>query len=218
MWVSKDKETRKREFLETAIGLFIEKGYDVTSINHILKKMNITKGSFYYHFESKEDLLTQIIDLFLEDIRTIAEDVQKSTGGAIEKLKMLELDVITYRKKHEKLYKDLYTIHQKQGNDMFNVRYQQKSNDLYAGMVKKILLQGQDEGVFHPVDIEETPDLFLVIAHHYKAKIARYYYGMDEHKGEEIRRLQVSFQRTIERLLGTKEGQLNFYSVGAFGG
>ncbi len=50
MWVSKDKETRKREFLETAIDMFIEKGYEVTSINHILKKMNITKGSFLLSF------------------------------------------------------------------------------------------------------------------------------------------------------------------------
>lgn len=217
MWVSKDKETRKREFLETAIDMFIEKGYEVTSINHILKKMNITKGSFYYHFESKDDLLNQIIDLFLEDIRTIADKVEKSDCSALEKLKMLALKVMTYRNNQEKLYKDLYEMNQKEGNELLNTRYHQKANGLYGDIIKNIIKQGKKEGVFNPVDLVETPEVFLEIAHHYKTKIARFYYAMDEKKGEEIRRLRRSFQITIERLLGTEEGALNFYSKGTLG-
>lgn len=41
--------------------LFVEKGYDQTSINDILKIIEIAKGTFYYYFTSKEELLEEII-------------------------------------------------------------------------------------------------------------------------------------------------------------
>ena len=57
----KDGEERKKEILMIARKLFVEKGYDQTSINDILKIIEIAKGTFYYYFTSKEELLEEII-------------------------------------------------------------------------------------------------------------------------------------------------------------
>ena len=57
----KDGEERKKEILMIARKLFAEKGYDQTSINDILKIIEIAKGTFYYYFTSKEELLEEII-------------------------------------------------------------------------------------------------------------------------------------------------------------
>ena len=57
----KDAELRRQEILMTAKKLFIKKGYDKTSVNDILKVVDIAKGTFYYYFSSKEEVLEAII-------------------------------------------------------------------------------------------------------------------------------------------------------------
>ena len=57
----KDGEERRKEILLTARTLFVQKGYDQTSINDILKIVGIAKGTFYYYYSSKEEVLEAII-------------------------------------------------------------------------------------------------------------------------------------------------------------
>lgn len=45
--------------------LFYANGYYATSIDDILKKLSLSKGAFYYHFESKEDFFIQIVQNLL---------------------------------------------------------------------------------------------------------------------------------------------------------
>lgn len=45
----------------TGFELFYAKGYYNTSVDDILKKLELSKGAFYYHFDSKEDFFVQII-------------------------------------------------------------------------------------------------------------------------------------------------------------
>ncbi len=48
--------TRDR-VLDVALDLFIEKGYDGTSLREIAERLGITKAALYYHFTSKDDIL-----------------------------------------------------------------------------------------------------------------------------------------------------------------
>lgn len=45
--------------------LFYSKGYYNTSVDDILKELELSKGAFYYHFESKEDFFIQIVQNLL---------------------------------------------------------------------------------------------------------------------------------------------------------
>jgi AcrR family transcriptional regulator len=49
----------------TGLELFYAKGYYNTSVDDILKKLELSKGAFYYHFDSKEDFFVQIIQNLL---------------------------------------------------------------------------------------------------------------------------------------------------------
>ena len=53
----KEHDERRNEIINTAAVLFMEKGYDRCSINDILNKIGIAKGTFYHYFKSKEDVL-----------------------------------------------------------------------------------------------------------------------------------------------------------------
>ncbi|HEU4608609.1 MAG TPA: TetR/AcrR family transcriptional regulator, partial [Chitinophagaceae bacterium] len=53
--MSKAEATRK-DILKKAFALIYQNGYQATSLDDILKTTAVTKGAFYYHFKSKEDL------------------------------------------------------------------------------------------------------------------------------------------------------------------
>ena len=46
----------------TGLNLFYKNGYYNTSVDDILKELSLSKGAFYYHFDSKEDFFIQIIE------------------------------------------------------------------------------------------------------------------------------------------------------------
>src|SRR5699024_2984312 len=71
-------ELRDR-IIETALTLFDERGYHGVSINEIVKEAKTSKGGFYYHFSSKEELLYVIYDVFITyTIDKISTDKNKN--------------------------------------------------------------------------------------------------------------------------------------------
>ena len=54
----------KELILQNSFALFIEKGYKEVSLNEILKKCEISKGAFYHHYRSKDELYLKVLDRF----------------------------------------------------------------------------------------------------------------------------------------------------------
>ena len=54
-------DERRVRFIETAMKLFAEKGYHATSIQDLVEAWGISKGAFYHHFASKEELLLEVL-------------------------------------------------------------------------------------------------------------------------------------------------------------
>lgn len=67
-------DTRER-ILEVALDLFIDQGYDKTSLREIAGRLGLTKAALYYHFPSKQDILMalhlRLHDLFAESIEIL---------------------------------------------------------------------------------------------------------------------------------------------------
>lgn len=60
--MSTEKAQRKRDLiLDKAKELFIQRGYAATSMDELVKYTGASKGSIYYHFESKEDLFVKLL-------------------------------------------------------------------------------------------------------------------------------------------------------------
>lgn len=54
--------------LERGIDLLLQHGYHDLGIAALLQATEIPKGSFYHHFDSKEDYALQVIDLYMQDV------------------------------------------------------------------------------------------------------------------------------------------------------
>jgi len=60
--------TTKERILHIAFRLFATKGYEQTSLSEIAQELGFTKAALYYHFPAKDDLLTTIVNPFIERI------------------------------------------------------------------------------------------------------------------------------------------------------
>ena len=59
----KNLETKMRNrILEAAAVEFAARGFEGTSLNQLLDRLGMSKGSFYYYFDNKEDLFTTVVD------------------------------------------------------------------------------------------------------------------------------------------------------------
>ena len=71
--------TRER-ILDVALDLFIEKGFDGTSLREIAEKLGFTKAALYYHYASKDDIL-MALHMRLHDVGR--DGIKQLTGGPV---------------------------------------------------------------------------------------------------------------------------------------
>ncbi|MFI0451155.1 TetR/AcrR family transcriptional regulator [Actinomadura sp. 6N118] len=70
------KDTRQR-IQDTALELFLEHGYEKTSLREIAERLDVTKAALYYHFKTKEDIVLSLFDRLgtaLDELITWAEE------------------------------------------------------------------------------------------------------------------------------------------------
>jgi AcrR family transcriptional regulator len=68
------REATRLEILNAAADLFRTKGYDATSVDDIVLAANLAKGTFYYHFQKKEDLVLALQESQLKEAAGIARE------------------------------------------------------------------------------------------------------------------------------------------------
>ena len=64
------EDTRSR-IQEIALKLFIEQGYEATSLREIAEELGVTKAALYYHFKTKEDIVASLADLRVADMEEL---------------------------------------------------------------------------------------------------------------------------------------------------
>lgn len=69
---------KKKKIIAASIGLFAEKGFYATSIQEITEKSNVSKGAFYLHFHSKDELLLEIFKFYYD---LMNENIKNATNA-----------------------------------------------------------------------------------------------------------------------------------------
>lgn len=85
----------KTKLIQSAIKIFSQNGYEATSVDSIVEKAGVAKGTFYYYFKSKEELFWAIIDegttKFTELIKESLREV-KTKEDKVKKIIETEID------------------------------------------------------------------------------------------------------------------------------
>ena len=59
---------KKQKIMDSAVELFATQGFEATSVQQITEKAGISKGAFYLSFKSKDELISSLLDQFLENL------------------------------------------------------------------------------------------------------------------------------------------------------
>ncbi len=68
------RANRRNELLDAALALFLERGYEGTSVAALAEATGLTKAAFVYHFSSKEDLLFELSEPLLDDLDRVLDE------------------------------------------------------------------------------------------------------------------------------------------------
>ncbi|CAN5190927.1 TetR/AcrR family transcriptional regulator [soil metagenome] len=79
-------EAAKARARELGAKLFAEKGYAETTTRELAAAMEVTNGTFYYYFSSKEDLLYEISQIALAEISTAIKDALAGVEGVEDRI------------------------------------------------------------------------------------------------------------------------------------
>ncbi len=133
-------ETKDRIF-KAAAKIFAQKGFDNASVDEIVLEAKTAKGTFYYHFKSKKELLFALIDQGIDDIFLLIQDGTKNLQNASEKMeKIIEIELdylVEYRDICRVIFAELWRIES----------YWKRSVDKIHGKYTKIISQIIKEGI-----------------------------------------------------------------------
>ena len=86
-----DPQRTRAQLVTSALTLFEANGFDRTSLQQIVEAANLTKGAFYHHFESKEDLLKRIHDEYLEHLLEACHSIVDEVEEPLDQVRALIL-------------------------------------------------------------------------------------------------------------------------------
>ncbi len=211
MHIAKDHDVRKAEFLDTAMSLFIERGYDDTSVNAIIEAVGVSKGAFYHYFRTKEELLDELAARAGEQAMAIVEPIVSEPGvPAVDKMNAMFARTNAFKAQNRELMLTLARVFYSDRNALLRSRMTRRSVELTAPALARIIEQGNREGtmaVGHPT---QTAQMILEFGATVVAGFAQRLDEIDRDPavGDELILSMRVYTESVERILGVAAGSL----------
>jgi len=161
MRIVKEYNERRNEILDVAGRLFSTKGYGKCTVNDILDNVGIAKGTFYYYFKSKEEVLDAIIERVTEMVVDRANKVASNPEFS-QIMKIIHI-FLSMRVENEVGQDLLEELHKPE-----NALMHQKSLSSMVKGVTPILVgvveDGNSRGIFHSDFPAQYMQIFITSA------------------------------------------------------
>ena len=150
---------KRKELLTIAESIFLQKGYEQSSIDDILKASGISKGAFYHYFKSKDEVLAASIENLLDEaVAFLQPTVDDPSLGAMDKFKKFMEQKSKFQSEKLEYAALLGKLMQ---SDVFQQKYVITMAQKMVPLFAKIIRQGTEEGVFHVTYPFETADIII---------------------------------------------------------
>lgn len=150
---------KKEDILRTAVSVLSEKGYNGTTMEEIASKLLMTKGSVYYYFKDKQDVLYQSHIMLLERSIKNVEGVLRQNLPMLEKLQKAMIIHVEYiiseKNGFEMMLEPEQSFSTQQQEDVLKLR------DNYGKCFDQLILEGIEADVFGSVDVKIVRNIIL---------------------------------------------------------
>ncbi len=201
MRVVKEAGERRNEILDAANELFVKKGFDGTSTNDILEKVGIARGTLYYHFKSKEDIMDALIERY--NVRILAAAQKIASDRSIPVNERI-LNVVMALNISSSDGKEIIEHIHKPQNALMHQKTQKAIINGVTPILAGIIRDGIEQGIFttpYPYECME-----MIVA--YTSMI--FDDDMVEMTYEELNNRIRAFAYNLERMLGAESGSLMY--------
>lgn len=189
----KKGEKRKKELLETAYELFTVKGYENTSVDEIIDKAGIAKGTYYYYFSSKEQMLEEVIDMMLEKQIEKARFILEADIPIPQKIVGIVASI-----RPEQSEESISTALHSAENLLMHEKINKKIVEEVTPLLVKVAQNGVESGVFDCDNLPERIKIILVLSNE-----------LFNEKTYTQNDIEV-FIDVVEKILGAKKGTMAF--------
>ena len=186
-------ERRKQELLRIAYRMFIQKGYEETSIDEIIAEAHIAKGTYYYYFPSKEATLEEVINMMINDEVERAKAVLSAQIPIPQKL----VGVIVSLRPEQDESNIANALNQKE-NIIMHEKINRRIVDEAVPILAEVVSEGIAQGMFTCDHIEERVRMILIMSQHL-------FDNSNFSEGD----IEV-FIDMVEKTLGAQQGTLGF--------
>ncbi|MBF1005569.1 MAG: TetR/AcrR family transcriptional regulator [Lachnospiraceae bacterium] len=191
----KKGERRKQDLLNIAYRMFIEKGYENTSVDDIIIEAGIAKGTYYYYFESKEATLEAVIEMMIEKAENIAKAALMNPVPIPQKLASV---VYAFQPNKDEIV--ITDVLERKENIVMHDKIGKKIVEVAVPILSDIVREGIAQGIFACTNVEERVKMLLIMSQN------MFDYGAYSNKDIEV------YVDMLEKSLGAKEGTMSFIS------
>ncbi|QQK78986.1 TetR/AcrR family transcriptional regulator [Salicibibacter cibi] len=200
MRTSKNPEERRNEILDVAETLFTTKGYGNTTINDILQMVGIAKGTFYYYFRSKEDVMDAVVIRFIDSGAEAAKMIAANANlEAPEKIFQIIMAQNPNASREKRMLEELHDVH----NAVMHQKSLVETIRRLTPVLTDVVEQGLAEGAFTTLYPRETVEFLLV------AQLV-FDDGIFEWQPQELMQKAIAFTHMIETSLGAEPGSFAY--------
>lgn len=201
MRITKNADERRNEIVDVAEKLFKSKGYAHTTIEDIIQEIGIAKGTFYYHFASKADVMNavvmRIVDRMVADAMRIVKDDQLT---APEKLSYIIMGEISQTSDNDDMIEELHQV----DNAQIHQKSLVESITHLTPVFTQVIEQGIEEGYFYTSYPKETVEFLLVSSQFLFDE------GIFTWSKEELQQKALAFTSIMENVLNAEEGSFTY--------
>lgn len=200
MRVVKEAEERKQEILDAAERLFGTKGFDNTSTGDILDAVGIARGTLYYHFKSKEEILDGVIERMTNRLMQDAKEIVRNRQMPV--LERFTKAIMALNVESKIGYEVMEQVHRPQNALM----HQKMQVILLAGInpiFTELLKEGIEQGICHTQYPESVVEMTMLYANTAFDEL-----NIEGISPEQKEKKIAGFIYNVERLMGMKEGSL----------
>ena len=187
------KAERKQELLRIAYELFLSKGYESVSVDEIIAKAGIAKGTYYYYFKSKEETLEEVIDMMIAGEEAKAKAILEMPIPVPQKI----VGIISSFRPDQPEQGIVTTLNQKE-NLFMHERVNAKVIEKAVPLLSRAAMEGIEQGIINCDYVEERVRILLILSNQI----------FDE--GIADMSTLVVYIDIVEKLLGAKKGTMDF--------
>lgn len=186
-------EKRKKELLNIAYDMFLTRGYENTHVDEIIEKAQIAKGTYYYYFQSKEQMLEEVIDMMIENETERASQIIRMDIPVPQKI----VWIVASMKPTEEEQPVKNALFQPK-NVLMHYKVRQKLICVLTPLLSEVIGEGVKEGIFECENIPERVKMLLIISD------STFNEGTFSEKDISV------FIDMTEKLLGAENGTMSF--------